>query len=412
MREKVRAVAVLIGFVVLFGCSTLRLTQDAPLTPDDWPQLGGNAERTNAITTEIKAPLKILWESDISASTSAASPVTSNGLIFIATQNGDLTCLASETGKELGSSSIGNGFASSPVVENDLAMVFDSFSATSLVGFDLRRGTERYEKKIGIGFEASPLVVGTGFSKKIYNGNLNGDFFCFTPAGSQVFVYKTTEVASNRPARKQIHASPALCNNVVVFGNDAGVLYGITADGGSPVFKLQLDGTLYATPAVSGKTIYIGTAKVGTSVGNFYAVDLSDATHPKIKFTMPVTGAIYGSAAVSDSLVLIGSSNRTLYALRKNDFSEAWHFTAKAPINTAPLITGATVHVASLDARLYSLELATGKCLGSLHLSGRLKTPPIAYKDKLIVCADDRTVFALIHTDKPDTTTVEKEIDE
>jgi outer membrane protein assembly factor BamB len=71
-------------------------------------------------------------------------------------------------------------------------------------------------------------------------------------------------------------------------------------------------------------------------------------------------GLFYGTPAVEEGLVFVGSNDNNLYALDAVTGNQRWAFAAKRPIIAGPTVAGDTVYVGSADYKVYALEAATG----------------------------------------------------
>ena len=112
------------------------------------------------------------------------------------------------------------------------------------------------------------------------------------------------------------------------------------------------------THIVGGPAISNNLVLVGSSDGNLYAFDPDDSSRDW-KFA---TGAeLWSTPVVSDGVAYFGSLDHNVYAVRVDDGTELWRFPAKGAVTAAPLIVGGVVYVGSFDSVFYALDAKTGQ---------------------------------------------------
>ncbi|WP_066416159.1 outer membrane protein assembly factor BamB family protein [Halorubrum aethiopicum] len=78
-------------------------------------------------------------------------------------------------------------------------------------------------------------------------------------------------------------------------------------------------------------------------------------------WTYDAEGAFWGSPAVADGKVFIGSADNALYALDAGSGDEAWRFSADHRIEATPAYGDGTVYVGSYDGSLYAVDAESGE---------------------------------------------------
>lgn len=177
----------------------------------------------------------------------------------------------------------------------------------------------------------------------------------------------------------------ALCS--LSFGQDLAMFRGdpqhsgVYAAAGVPQFhrvqwKFHTGGQVYATPAIAGGVLYVGSTD-----GNFYALDLKSGTQ---KWKFPVGVRVASSAAVGNGLVYFESYSGNFIALNATSGQLKWkfqtagerRFTAKhihggLPIAEAdpdpfdfylssPAVWNGSVYFGSGDGNIYALDALSG----------------------------------------------------
>ncbi|MCL5411302.1 MAG: PQQ-binding-like beta-propeller repeat protein [Patescibacteria group bacterium] len=194
------------------------------------------------------------------------------------------------------------------------------------------------------------------FNGTMFVGGLNGTFYALDAAAdtrgqAPRIVWqrdlKDPTGALNSPIRSGAGVDDA--TNTVVVGTQHGVIYGLDIAtgnvGGSPKWTVQTGGAILASPLM-----YNGVAYLGSSDGNFYAINTADGNvlwkHP---ITDPVKGnvPILGSAALSadGSRLFFVAENVQAYALNTADGSESWNqqLQGQSGADRWPVVLGNTV---------------------------------------------------------------------
>ena len=71
-------------------------------------------------------------------------------------------------------------------------------------------------------------------------------------------------------------------------------------------------------------------------------------------------GRVISSPAVAGGLVVVGSTDGSLYGLNRADGTQRWKFDTKGPVTSSPAIALGLVYVASVDGNIYAVDSATG----------------------------------------------------
>jgi eukaryotic-like serine/threonine-protein kinase len=68
-------------------------------------------------------------------------------------------------------------------------------------------------------------------------------------------------------------------------------------------------------------------------------------------------GPITGSAVISASMVLFGSTDGYIYLLNLSDGKKIWSFNAGAPVNSSPVVTRERFYFLTEDGRLLAFGI-------------------------------------------------------
>lgn len=118
-------------------------------------------------------------------------------------------------------------------------------------------------------------------------------------------------------------------------------------------------------------------------------------------------GKVYGSAALSDNTLFVGSGDGCIYALNRRSGKEIWKFKTGGPIHSTPLLLEKSVIINSFDGLIYCLNKSTGKLIWKFQTGGEKSydmwdyylSSPVAYNETILVGSGDSFVYALYSID-------------
>src|SRR3974390_870395 len=196
-------------------------------------------------------------------------------------------------------------------------------------------------------------------------------------------VPKLSGVKSKFHTAGRIISSPAIVNGTAYVGSTDTNLYAIDTATGTQKWKFTTGGWVVSSPAVSNGVVYFGSYD-----SFFYALDAADG-QLKWKFqtagerryagkhlhhlepaaeTMPDPWDFFlSSPAVVNGTVFFGSGDGNIYALDAATGAQKWRFQTGDVVHSSPAIVDNTLYIGSWDTYLYALETATGKEKGSFR---------------------------------------------
>jgi outer membrane protein assembly factor BamB len=357
-----------------FDCaSDIRLKHIYKNDPNNWADYSSNPSRTNRINSKFELPLKPAWEFKGSAGISQYQPIIVDSIIYIGFLNGELYALRMIDGKEIGHISLESSIIGNPVISRNMLYIPSSLGMNSLKSYDLVDGRFNWKKKIG-GIESSILLIGNN----IYAATLSGEVHCINKSnGETKWQYNVQD---------NIHSSPSIDSNLIVFGSDDGFLYALDITDGKFIWKFYTSGPIFSTPSIFQKNIYFGSDD-----GKFYSLSSKSGS---LEWKFSAEAPIKSAAAIDDSCVFFGALNGKMYSLNRSNGKINWSFSANSIINTSPVICGDYLFLSSLDKKLYILDKVTGKKIWEYEVDGRIKSSPIIWKDYLLFCYEDSYIIA------------------
>jgi len=341
--------------------------------PADWPIFRGNPAQTGVFPKPLPAALEVLWTFATKERIEGAPAIAGN-VIYVASADENLYALDLATGQEKWKYK-GGSFKASPAVKGAFVYVGDMDGHFHCV--DAVKGTKRWTFDTG-----AEITSGANFDgDRILFGSYDETLYCLNADGKPVWKVKTDGPVNGSPAVAQGRTFVAGCDSSV---------HVIDLATGKELAAIELDGQAAATAAVVGDQLYVGT------MGNkFQAIDWNKA---KVDWSFgPAKRAqpFYASAAVTDTLAVVGSRDKHIYALERKTGKEVWSYATQGRVDASPVIAGNRVYAGSLDGNLYVLDLATGKEIQKLTLDSPVTGSPAIAQGRLMVGTDKGTVYCL-----------------
>lgn len=168
--------------------------------------------------------------------------------------------------------------------------------------------------------------------------------------------YSTVRPVWTYSSPANVISTPAVVNNqLVVFGNQNGLIEALDLKDGKRKWSFQTNGPIFSSPGVSNGKIVLGSAD-----GFIYCLTSKGTLLWKFK-----TGAsVLGSPLIAGNMVYIGGSDHQFNALNLQTGKPAWSFTGlEGPVVSKPVISGDKILFGAWDKNLYALNKTNGKLL-------------------------------------------------
>jgi outer membrane protein assembly factor BamB len=166
-----------------------------------------------------------------------------------------------------------------------------------------------------------------------------------------------------------------------------GVLFALDANTGDLLYQVETGDKIWATPAVEGDTLYIGSFDK-----SLYALNIADGS---IKWQFPTDGAVVATPLVSNGTVYVGSLDRNFYALNAADGSLKWQFTAGNWFWAEPVLYNDLIYVGCLDGRVYVLRATTGEKVTEFDLGYPVSSQPVVVGSSVIFATRKGAVYSI-----------------
>ncbi len=342
----------------------------------DWPMYGLTPQRTRNASnlTSIAPPYRVVWRST-ALGVLEYPPSYAQGVLYLTTDAGWASARDVFTGKILWSRHF-KPLVGEPALYRH-RVYFGAYDKR-VYALDQRNGKTVWSTQLGALIE-SPPVISDG---RVYMTDLAGNVRALdADSGKVLWTFH---------ASGAIKHGPALDNGHVFFGDYAGVMYSLRASDGHLAWRTQTNGlaagyrhgNFYSTPAVAYGRVYIGNTD-----GKVYS--FVEATG-HVAWTSTFPDWVYGSPAISNSLVFAVSYDGTVAALNARSGAQLWsHRLADRSLSSATII-GRYLYVSDLGANrgaapghVYAFNPGNGKLVW--HFNDGKYHSVIAAAGRLIV---------------------------
>ncbi len=214
--------------------------------------------------------------------------------------------------------------------------------------------------------------------------------------GSAAAIYsKTNQIYS----KKGFNAIPSVKKgvsegDVVIFADEAGMIYGLDALTGSKKWSFQTGGKTFSTPAV-----YADYVVVGSSDSYIYCLNPKDG---RLRWKFKCNKSVLGSANIYDGVVYIGASDGIFRAINLSNGKLRWSYDKmNGFVVSRPYVDNEQVVIGDWGNSLYSFNTKTGKKQWEWNIAGSFRnySPaqvwPVKSKGKIFVVIPNRVSYAI-----------------
>lgn len=346
-----------------------------PLAAADWPLHRGDATQTGVSAEKLPQKLDVRWEFKAKNSVEGAAVIV-DGVVYVGSSDKNLYAL------------------------------------------DLKTGAERWKTPLGI-ITASPGVNGD----RVYIGDADGKFYCLDRTNGKVlWTFDDMEQTG------QITAAPNFDGDNVLIPTHNSTLYCLDKNG-KKIWDFRIEGPIYGGVAVTdGKTFLAGCdslmhvldVKTGKELGSVDLKGQSGAASAVLdghlyvgtmsnqvlsinlknlridwEFESPKRKQpFYGSAAVDNELVVIGSRDNKVWAIDRKTGKRKWDFLTDNKVDGSAVIVGDRIFVGSYDKKLYVLD-RKGQKVSEFELDGAVMGSPAVASGCVVIGTEKGTVYCL-----------------
>ncbi len=355
-----------------------------------------------AVNNVFGAPTVEWWANRSIAATVKASPIYSEGKIFIGGWDSILYALDSESGSELwrykANAKITGAAAASE------ATVYVITESGTLSAINAKTGVVERTVSTGATF-GSPTVherrvyVGTNAGTVVaYDGDTLQLVWSFPLAGDYL---------AQKPTAGRVEGAPTVYNGMVIFGSENQYVYAVDEQGSGDdktrlVGLYKATGAIRTSPAIDKAN---NRALFGAMDGKVYSVNLPTSyTNPAANMTAAWTHAqltetnlpsqIQSSPAIAYGNAYFGANNGNIVAVALSSGIEVWKKTTGGQVVSSPAIANHTVVVGSSDRSLYILNATKGDVLWTKSSSSAIESSPAIHGTQVFWANTDGGLFS------------------
>ncbi|HVG41035.1 MAG TPA: PQQ-binding-like beta-propeller repeat protein, partial [Chitinophagaceae bacterium] len=205
--------------------------------------------------------------------------------------------------------------------------------------------------------------------------------------------YKNVKAAWTFRSDANVISTPAVINDLVVFGNQAGLVQALKLNDGSKAWSYKTGGPIFSSPAVSNNSIVIASTD-----GYIYCLDGKG----KELWKVGTDAAVLGSPIIEKNTVYIGGSDHSFRAVDVQTGKVIWSYDSlKGPVTSKPVTYKDLIIFGAWDRNLYALNKEDGKLLWKWNNGSSVinYSPaaciPVVYNNIVYVAAPDRYLSAI-----------------
>jgi len=368
----------------------LSLVNAGPVGTTDypWTMFHYDAGRNGATRASGPTSASLMW-SYTTGGVVYASPVVSDGFVFIPSYDGKLYALDEYTGSLIWSFTTGSNIVATPAVGNGI--VYLASKDFTVYALDENTGSMLWRISNVAAVVSSPVLAdGKLFYGTLYSSSAGrAEFLALNPQDGTVFWRQTIS--------DYIEGSAAVSNGLVFFGIGAisnAVVVALNETTGKSVwnYNTAVPTTITTAPATAYGNVYVGLDSTrvlalnqitGSLVWSFNTPSGSNATSPAI-----YNGAVY-----------FGTGRGIVYARNATTGVQIWSYTTPtggAVASSPALALGSkTLFFGSNDRYLYAVNLMTGTFLWRYLTGGQVSSSPAVADTRVFIGAKDAKVYAL-----------------
>jgi eukaryotic-like serine/threonine-protein kinase len=356
--------------LLLAGCASSLIKTTARRDENAYSGFGKTPAREFYINQNISDSISLKWQNDVNGGFDNSSVSVYDSLVFINDLSGRIYCFHIANGKQIGQLKNDGAVFTTPYVYKYNVIYTaadDKENITHLRYYDFTQGKMKYD--IEVNGRCVTEIIGTP-DGIIFNTE-NGNVYRYDINGNEVWETKTASV---------VHSSPSMNNDIIVFGNDNGEIFGIDSKKGKILYREKIGKPFFCGSSISGNTAY-----VGNDDGNLYALNLHSG---KIVWKYESGARILMTPSVTDTKIYFGNLSGDLFCLNKNNGILLWKTYTGGVLNATPYASDNLLVVPDLNKKFYLVNINNGKIEKTYSLDGRAKLSPVIFRNLLFIGYD------------------------
>ncbi len=353
------------------GCSTSKIQFDVKQDKNPYVMYGEIPSRNFYVASEFSDSLIKKWDNDINGTFAYSSVSIYNNLVFANDLSGRVYCFNIDNGKEAGHLKFGAGVFTTPIINNFTVIAASAErkdNESILQYYDYKQGKLLKQATIPGRVISEIIKVSDGI---IFNTD-QGTVYKYNFNAFQEWKCET---------KKNTHSSPALKDNLIVFGNDDGEITAVDAEKGKLKYRVKIGKPFLSSPTIINDVIYIGNDD-----GKLYALNLSTG---KILWSYQTGGRIIMTPASDGENIFIGNLKGDLYSINIKSHQLNWKSNYDGAFNLTPLVSENLILQPGLDKNLLFVKKDNGEIIKTMSFDGRVRLTPVYFKNTLFIGYDN-----------------------
>ena len=361
--------------VALSGCGGGTLFTPLDSGRGNWLVTGGGEGGLSSVAEGPAPPLELLWSHDI-GSPPVGGALLAGSLLVQATQGERLYAFDLATGDRIGRKGSKAALCGPPAIIGDVGDLL----LTSEAGRKPRvRAYHRRTRKIAWEIEdhACEPISGRGDTALVVTSS--GELLAVSSSeGEQIW----SVMLPHYPTTGAVFTQ-----TLAIVGGENGALMALELSDGTIAWQVRLGDTgaaIRGQPSATQEHIFAATAD-----GRIWCLTRAGV----VVWSSEISGLPAIGLSVSAETLVVGSSDRGVYALNTADGHRLWRYEAAGIIRSTVAMTDQVVYVAGSAGILEALSLESGSQIWSLELDGPVHTPVVLARDLLTVTTQTGTVY-------------------
>ncbi len=367
----------LVVLLLLSGCARSVIKYATKLDENPYQMYGKIPSRDFYLPVSISDSLVLKWESEANGSFTNSSISVYEDLVFINDLSGRIFCFNIETGKKIGYLKYSSGSVYSTPIPYRSKIIFpvalEKDNLTELIIYDYAQGKEMES----IELPGRVLTQMIAVNDEVLFTSEVGIAYKFNSSGKKIW-----ETHTRVPTR----SSPALVNDLFIFGNDDGEIIALNSSSGDSVYVQKIGGHFFSGLTISENVVYAGNDN-----GFVYALNSEDGG---IIWQFDTGARIKMEPSVDDQNIYIGNLNGSFFSINKLTGKVNWRREFRGILNTTPLVTENNIILPNVLFEIHFLDKQSGNLLKSIPLDGRAKLSPVIHRNILFIGYDDGVLRA------------------
>lgn len=189
-----------------------------------------------------------------------------------------------------------------------------------------------------------------------------------------------------------VSSTPYILQNMVFVCSEDGYLHKLNATTGGEIRRYNIavgaSTPLVASPIGEGNFIYIGT-------GDNFMVCF-DVINDVIRWKSSVGGPVRSSATFSDTNVVFGCDDGSMYAMSKRYGNTAWTFASGGgKLSSSPTVRRGLIYIGGEGGSMYAVRAADGTQRWAYATGGPIESSPISYGGNIIFGSYDKNLYCI-----------------